>query len=101
MSEKTREILKQLEEKRKEVLESIKPIMEAFEITDYDYVVKAEGRTETLVINGQKIGCSANSINAIIDEVIGYLFVKIYSRNRYIGAFRTQTLNVIKQYWLN
>lgn len=92
--------IEQLEEKRKEVLESIKPIMEAFKITDYDYLVKTSGQTETLVINGQKIGCSGNSISAVIDEIIGYLFVKIYARQRYIGAFRTQTLNKIKEYWL-
>lgn len=90
----------QLKKKRLEVLEAIKPICEAFNI-EYDYIVKKEGQTETLVLNGQKIGCSYNSIEAIINEVIGYIFVKIYCKNNYIGAFRTQTLNVIKQYWLN
>lgn len=90
----------QLKKKRIEVLEAIKPICEAFNL-EYDYIVKEKGQTETLVLNGQKIGCSCNSIEAIINEVIGYLFVKIYCRNNWIGAFRTQTLNVIKQYWLN
>lgn len=92
--------IKQLQEKRQEVLEAIKPIMEAFKISDYDYEIKETGQTETLLINGQRIGGSSNSISAVIDEVIGYIFVKIYSRNRYIGAFRTQTLNIIKQYWI-
>ena len=90
----------QLKKKRLEVLEAIKPICEAFKL-DYDYMVKETGQTETLVLNGQRIGCSCNSIEAVINEVIGYIFVKIYCRNNYIGAFRTQTLNVIKQYWLN
>lgn len=96
----TKERYEELKSKRKEVLEAIKPICEAFNIK-YDYIVKEEGQTETLVLNGQKIGCSYNSIEAVINEVIGYIFVKIYCRNNYIGAFRTQTLNVIKQYWLN
>lgn len=95
-----KERIKQLEEKRIEVLKAIKPICEAFNL-EYDYIVKEEGQTETLVLNGQKIGCSCNSIEAIINEIIGYLFVKIYCRNNWIGNFRTQTLNVIKQYWLD
>lgn len=94
------ERIKQLKEKRKEVLKAIKPICEAFKI-EYDYIVKETGQTETLVLNGQKIGCSCNSINAIINEIIGYIFVKIYCKDNYIGHFRTQTLNVVKQYWLN
>lgn len=97
----TEEGMKRLQEKRIEVLKAIKPICEAFKIKDYDYVIQETGQIETLVLNGQKIGCSCNSIDAVINEVIGYIFVKIYCRNGYIGVFRTQTLNVIKQYWLN
>lgn len=92
--------LEELEIKRLEVLTAIKPICEAFNL-EYDYIVKEEGQTETLVLNGQKIGCSCNSISAIINEIIGYIFVKIYCKDNWIGHFRTQTLNVIKQYWLN
>lgn len=92
--------MEELKKKKEEVLKAIKPICEAFGI-EYDYIVKDEGQRETLVLNGQKIGCSCNSINAVINEVIGYIFVKIYCRNNWIGHFRTQTLNVIKQYWLN
>ena len=97
----TKEGMKRLKDKRVEVLKAIKPICEAFYIKDYDYVIQETGQIETLVLNGQRIGCSCNSIEAVINEVIGYIFVKIYCRNNYIGAFRTQTLNVIKQYWLN
>ena len=89
-----------LNKKREEVLKAIKPIMQAFNITDYDYVITQE-RHEILEINGQKIGCSCNSIDAVINEIIGYIFVKIYCKQRYIGNFRTQTLNVIKAYWIN
>lgn len=92
--------MEELKEKRIEVLEAIKPICEAFDL-EYDYIVKEEGQTETLVLNGQKIGCSYNSVSAVINEVIGYIFVKIYCRDNWIGHFRTQTLNIIKQYWLN
>lgn len=92
--------MEELKEKRIEVLEAIKPICEAFYL-EYDYIVKEEGQTETLVLNGQKIGCSCNSVSAVINEVIGYIFVKIYCRDNWIGHFRTQTLNIIKQYWLN
>lgn len=94
------EMIKELEKKRIEVLKEIKPICEAFNL-EYDYIVSIEGQKEILVLNGQKIGCSCNSISAIIDEVIGYIFVKIYCKDNYIGSFRTQTLNVIKKYWLN
>lgn len=92
--------IEELNKKRTEVLKEIKSICEAFNL-ECDYIVKETGQTETLVLNGQKIGCSCNSIEAIINEIIGYLFVKIYCRNNWIGNFRTQTLNVIKQYWLN
>ena len=91
--------LEELETKRLEVLKAIKPICEAFNL-EYDYLIKTDGRQETLVLNGQKIGCSFNSIDATINEVIGYIFVKIYCRDRWIGHFKTQTLNVIKQYWV-
>ena len=92
--------MERLEKKRLEVLEAIKPICEVFKIKDYDYLVKTTGQTETLRIYDDKIGCSCNSIYAVIDELIGWIFVRIYCKDRYIGAFKTQTLNVIKQYWL-
>lgn len=92
--------IQELQEKREEVLKEIKPIMEAFNITDYDYVVQSEGQTETLIINSQKIGCSMNSIYAIKNEIIGYLFAKIYCYDKW-WHFKPQTLKYIKQYWLN
>jgi len=89
-----------LNKKRTEVLSAIEPIMKAFNIRDYDYIVNETGQTEILRIYDTKIGCSYNSISAVIDEVIGWIFVKIYCKNRYIGSFKTQTLNQIKRYWI-
>ena len=45
-----------LNTKRTEVLKEIKPICEAFDLK-YDYIVKTEGQTETLILDNQKIGC--------------------------------------------
>ena len=94
------ERMEQLNKKREEVLIEIEPIMKAFNIKDYDYIVKDTGQTETLRIYDTFIGCSCNSVSAVIDEIIGYLFVKRFCRNRYLGAFRTQTLNQIRKYWI-
>lgn len=94
------EITEQLNKKRAEVLEAIAPIMQVFNIKDYDYIVKESGQKETLRIYTTEIGCSYNSVEAVIDEIIGWLFVKKFCKNRYIGAFRTQTLNQIKRYWI-
>lgn len=86
--------------KPEEVAEAIEPIMKAFGITDYDYIVKEGGQRETLRIYDTKIGCSYNSVSAVVDEVIGYIFVKVYCKNRSIGAFKAQTLSRIKEYWI-
>lgn len=89
-----------LQNKRIEVLKAIKPICEAFNIKEYDYIICDEGQRETLKIYQTHIGCTDNSISAVIDEIIGWLFVNRFCKNRYIGAFRTQTLNVVKRYWI-
>ena len=93
------ERFKYLQEKRIEVLSEIKPICEAFGIDDYDYEIKESGQTETLIIYGQGIGCSSNSISAVVQELTGYIFLMKW-RERYLGAFETQTKNVIKEYWI-
>lgn len=89
-----------LKGKRKEVLKEIKPICEAFNITDYDYVIRETGQRETLTIEGTEIACSCNSISATIDELIGYIFIRRWCRNRSLGTFSTQTQNIIKQHWI-
>lgn len=87
-----------LAKKRLEVLEAIKPICEAFKIADYDYEV--EGSRERLRIYDTRIGCSCNSIKAVIDELVGYIFVCRF-RERCLGAFKAQTFNRIKEYWID
>lgn len=96
----TEERLEYLTQKREMVLEKLKPLCEYFGI-EYDYEIKTEGQTETLVLNGTKIGCSQNSFDAILDEVIGYIFITKWVHGRSLGAFSTQTQNVITRYWLN
>ena len=88
--------MSRLEEKRLKVLETIKPICEAFNIKNYDYTLN-----EVLIIEGTEIGCMSNSIWSIVDELIGYIFVTTYCKHRSLGTFEKQTLNVIKRYWRN
>ena len=92
--------MKYLEEKRLKVLAEIKPICEAFAITDYDYEIGDDAYTEVLRLNNTKINCSINSISAIIDEVIGYLFIKYYCENRSLGEFKTPVKNIITGTWI-
>lgn len=92
--------MKYLEEKRLKVLEEIKPICEAFNITNYDYEICDTGQRETLRINNTGIGCSCNSISAVVDEVIGYLFINYYCENRSLGEFETQVKNRITRTWM-
>ena len=89
-----------LERKRAEVLQEIKPICEAFGITDYDYEITETGQREVLRVNSVRIGCTLNSISAVVDELIGYIFIMRWCRNRSLGAFSTQTKNIIKRYWM-
>lgn len=83
--------------KRERVLEVIKPICDVFEITDYDYILTEE--KERLVVEGQEIGCRCNSIGAIIDELINYIWCCTFAENRYLGSFEKQTMKQVKQYW--
>lgn len=96
----TKERYEELRNKREEVLKAIKPICEAFNIKNYDYIIQETGQIETLVLNGQRIGCSMNSIYAIKNEIIGYIFAKIYCKDKW-WHFKPHTLKFIKQYWLN
>ena len=88
-------------DKRQQVLEAIKPICDAFGIKEYDYLIDEKNGIERLIVNGVKIGCSCNSVMATIDELVAYIFVQRWTRNRSLGAFQTQTLNVIKRYWID
>lgn len=85
-------------QKRLDVLAAIKPICEAFEIWDYDYLISAD--RERLRIWETEIGCASNSISAVVDELIGYIFITRWCNNRSLGAFSKQTQNVIKSHWI-
>lgn len=85
-------------QKRLEVLEAISPICEVFKIKDYDYEI-THGEQEVLRIRDVRIGCTWNSVSAVVDELIGYIFVTVYCKNRSLGAFKTQIMNQIKAYW--
>ena len=65
------------EKKRETVLETIRPICEAFEINDYDYVITDNGgpyMKETLVVEGERLACSLNSIAATVRTLVTYIF---------------------------
>ena len=95
------ERLNYLREKRMKILEEIKPICEVFGIKDYDYEIQTTTLSESLIVDGTKIACNSNSISAVIDELIGYIFINRWCRNRSLGHFETQTKNVIMQHWIN
>ena len=64
------------EKKRETVLETIKPICEAFEITGYDYEIKDNGSLymdETLVVEGARLRCSFNSIAATVRTLVKFI----------------------------
>lgn len=86
--------------KKIEVMKAIKPICDAFNIKDYDYEIREKGQKEVLRIGEIKIGCSCNSVSAVVDELIGYIFIARWCKNRYLGTFSTQSKNVIRRYWL-
>ena len=91
-----------LKKKRLEVLETIKPICDVFGIDDYDYLIRDDyQQIETLRIYNTYIGCSYNSIEAVVDELIGYIIIFRYCRNKSLGTFNIQTKNYIKRYWLS
>lgn len=82
--------------KRERVLEVIKPICEVFGITDYDYILTNE--KERLVVEGQEIGCSSNSIGATVMELLNYIWINTVAENRSF-CFQKQCLNSLKRYW--
>lgn len=85
-----------LKEKRIKVLETIKPICKAFKIIDYDYIVDGKIYRETLKLNNTYIGCTMNSIEATVNEILKYLVIK---RNISLGAFQNQTTHYLTRHW--
>lgn len=90
-------ITEYLQQKREAVLNTIKPICDAFGIKDYDYVVD-DRLSERLVLEGTQIGCSSDSIATIVNELVIYLFVNYASSRLY--NFKKQSLNELTRYWI-
>lgn len=86
-----------LQSKRDEVLRLIKPMCEGFNIKEYDYIIEEDNR-EVLKLNDTRIGCTSNSLSAIVEEVVGYIFINLYCKERW-WHFKPQTINAIKKYW--
>lgn len=84
--------------KRETVLETIKPICEAFGITDYDYIIDIPNGKERLVIEGQIIGCAYNSIGSTVRELIIYIFIKSGAIDR-IDYFKHSVINRLETNW--
>ncbi len=87
---------KYLKKKRIEVLEAIEPICKAFSISDFIIEITENGHEE-LRIYCVRIGCDCNSIYAVKQELVGYLFVCYWKERCF--PFKTQVFNRIKAYW--
>lgn len=85
-----------LKVKRNEVLYAIKPICKYFRIEHYDYIVDTNPYTETLKLNNTYIGCTSDSLEAIINELISYIVIK---RKIDLGTFKNQTIKYLKRHW--
>jgi len=93
-----------MKEKRQEILNSIKPKLNAWGVYDFDYEytlneAKTHTKTEYLRIERDYIGCLSNSLYAVELEVLGWLFERIWRKGHTLGAFDIQSRNVIKRYW--
>ena len=87
-----------LTEKRAEVLAALKPVMNAFGYGDgeYDYIVKDTLQTETLRIGDTYIGCSLDSLDAVMDEALSFLFLERVDRR-----VDYNTGKMIRTFWLS
>lgn len=61
------------EKKRETVLETIKPICDVFEITDYDYLISGNRILEYLAVEGTCLNCTKNSIVATVRTLVKYI----------------------------
>lgn len=96
INEETR---KMLDKKKRDVEKAIVPVLNAFGIKEWRYeYTEEEPYEEWLTVNGQKICCTWNSEEAILMEIVGYLFLTRHP------AAREDTAEEIKsriyQYWI-
>lgn len=99
MSERYEYLLK----KRDEVIETIKPKLNAWGIKDknYDYEIIENQNgyyNEVLRIYDTKIGCDCNSVFAVEMEVLKYLIVVSFCRHCGF-QFSKQLKNFCMRYW--
>lgn len=77
----------------KQALEAIEPIAKALNIQ-----VSADDRF--LYLNGQAIGIGCNSTWATVNEFIGYAFLKVWMKDKYMYCDMSDELrDRIKRYW--
>lgn len=86
------------ESKRIEVLKAISPICKVFGISNFDYIF--DGNSEYLKLPKAKIACTSDSALAVVDELIGYIFITRWCHHRWLGAFEAQTLKKIRESWV-
>lgn len=89
-----------LKAKRERIMEIITPICDACNIRDYDYVVD-DNLDEWLVLDGTRICCTATSVEYIIPELYGYMFIKNWKRpwRGALGEHQDDVLNEITLFW--
>ena len=94
--EKARERERYLNAKREMVIEAITPICDVCHIRDYDYIID-DNLEEWLMLDGTYICCTATSVEFIISDLYGYLFLKYWKRP--LGKHQDDVFDQIKLFW--
>lgn len=89
------------EKKRETVLETIKPICEAFEISEYDYTIDVSRPcvTENLIVEGHVISCSFNSVGETVRELVIYIFVNCHGTEKLRGSLQIDAIRDLTRCW--
>lgn len=102
------EILNYYTKKKKNVLRLLRPFLEGFiqlKPCDYEYKIIMNDDDifpqEQLIILHDTIGCSGNSIEAILLEAFGWAMINFYERNTRPEVIHKSTKEYIMRYWLN
>lgn len=75
-----------MENKNKEIMAKIEPLMNLNNITDYEYIVIDNPWFEILRIEDTYINVSANSTIATLNEVLAYLILKSDQNFKGVGS---------------